>query len=175
MPGEIDVYVEAEDSSSKYQGKWYFKSTRWTYTLNHLFKIYDLSLWKFAADILGFDAPLPPMATDFGKHTENFQLEFIIADGSPERSEETLSELIKFVRFKAAYAEFCFIYIGDNIKTDGTRIFDDVTEATLGGSRTGLGKGINGKIGNLDIVNKTEQGFITCRLNFLVCEDLLNW
>lgn len=179
MSGAIDVRFESESSGTKYDGKIRIKCVRWGYTLTHLFKLYDLGMLQVIADALGFDKPFPSLAIDFGKHTENFTFDFIINDGSPERNEETLTEYIKFIRFKAALAQFCFLYIGENIKADGSRIFDLVEQPLYGGGAgsdlVSQGKGIQGKIGNLDSLSVTKEGFIKGRITFIQCVDLLNW
>lgn len=179
MSGTIDVRIESEASVARFRGAIRLKCTRWTYTLTHILKLYDLGMLAIFANALGFNDPLPTLATDFGKHTEKFTLEFIIDDGSPERNEETLTEMIKFVRFKAALAKFTFLYIGANIKADGSRIFELVEQPFYGGGAgsdlVSQGKGIQGKAGNIDSVSKTKEGFIRGRIQFVQCVDLLNF
>lgn len=163
MPGELDVWIESEDSSSKYEGKIYLKCTSWNYIYNHIIKFYDLGLLKALADALNFDMSLPPLVTDFGKHTETFDIKFIINDGDPDWNEKKFWELCAFARFKAAHADQVFLYIGDNIKDDGTRLLG-VTD-----------KGIEGKISSINGAMKTKEGYITGDLKFLSAIDLLNW
>ena len=163
MPGIINCIIETEDAAAKYEEKTYYKCFGWQYMLNHAVKFYDLGLLKFLADALGWEMTLPPLASDFGKHTEAFDLSFIISEDSIALAEERLQNLIKFVRFKSAFAGQCFLYIGANIKEDGTRLLGNV------------GKGIEGKIANISAIHNSKTGYITGKLKFLQCIDLLNW
>lgn len=163
LTGEIDVLIELEDPAAKYQERLYLKCTTWTYMLNHTIKLYDLGMIKFLADLLNFDMAFPSLATDYGKHIEIFDFSFIINNGSVERNEEKLKNIIEFTRFKAAFAAQCFMYIGENIKDDATRL--------LGVS----GKGIECKVNKMVAHSITKKNYIAGKLSVLCVIDLLNW
>lgn len=164
MPGFTDIMIETEDAQSKYQYKLYLKCDKWSYTGNHSIKIYDLGLVSFLADALGWEMVLPPFASDFGKYIESFDFEFILEGTSESAIEEKMKDMIVFTRFISAFAGQCFLYIGSQIKDDGTRL--------LGVS----GKGIECKPSNLDFYDfETDKQYVKGRLRVICCIDLVNW
>ena len=163
MVGEVDVYIETEHTGTKYDGKHYFKCTGYNYVLNHIMKFYDLGMIAVLADTLGWNMSLSTLCVDFGKHTESWNIEFIYNDISLDENERRFWEMIKFARFKAAFASNCYLYIGDYIVADDTRYNDD------------SGKGIKGKIANINARCNVKEGYIKGMLTFLICRDLLGF
>lgn len=163
MGDELDVIIECEDSNSDFEGILYLKATSWRYMLKRTIKLYDLGLIKIFLEALGLEQAVPPLATDFGKSVETFDIKFIIKEHDVATAEARLNDAMGFIRNKTPFADQCFLYIGTNIDYDGTRMLDVA------------GKGIEGKVATFDVDSKTKENYISGNLKFIVAIDLLNW